>query len=505
MAQIGFTPIQIYFSTTSSNLPLAANLTNGELAINSADGKLFYKDSGGTVQTLASQNLFASQTANYVYASPNGSAGVATFRALVSADIPSLTSIYIPYTGAVSAVDLNAKTLVNVANLGVNTTSVPTIKIRAIGDNNSSSRIAMRGYSSDANSSAIRVTKFRGTVAAPQAPQSGDSLGKFELAGYGTTSADGYPQVSLEGVTTEVWGATARGAKAVIKVTPNTTITQVTAVTIDQDSKATFAGALSVTGHTTFEGVTSTGATGTGKLVYDTSPTLITPVLGVATATSINKMAITAPATSSTLAVADGKTLTANKTLTLDGTDSTTMTFPTTTATIARTDAAQTFTGIQTFANAITPSQTTGITGTTTNNNASAGYVGEYVSSTIASGSSIALTTGTFTNITSISLTAGDWDVSGTVALTSATGIPVFIYANGGVTTTSVSGGGIEGGWSLSYTTAQAIAYYIDFTQTTPILRLSLSATTTVYLTTRGSFTGGTVNTYGMIRARRIR
>jgi hypothetical protein len=284
MAQIGFTPIQIYFSTTSSNLPLAANLTNGELAINSADGKLFYKDSGGTVQTLASQNLFASQTANYVYASPNGSAGVATFRALVSADIPSLTSIYIPYTGAVSAVDLNAKTLVNVANLGVNTTSVPTIKIRAIGDNNSSSRIAMRGYSSDANSSAIRVTKFRGTVAAPQAPQSGDSLGKFELAGYGTTSADGYPQVSLEGVTTEVWGATARGAKAVIKVTPNTTITQVTAVTIDQDSKATFAGALSVTGHTTFEGVTSTGATGTGKLVYDTSPTLVTPALGTPSA-----------------------------------------------------------------------------------------------------------------------------------------------------------------------------------------------------------------------------
>ena len=84
-----------------------------------------------------------------------------------------------------------------------------------------------------------------------------------------------------------------------------------------------------------------------------------TPLAGsftTATATSINKMAITAPATSSTLAVADGKTLTANKTLTLDGTDSTTMTFPTTSATIARTDAAQTFTGTQTFSNAIAPS-----------------------------------------------------------------------------------------------------------------------------------------------------
>ena len=188
---------------------------------------------------------------------------------LTAADVSA-----IPYTGATGAVDLNAKTLVNVANLGVNTTTVPTIRFRAVGDNNSGSRIAMRGYSSDANSSSIRVSKFRGTSGAPQAPISGDSLGKFELAGYGTTASEAYPQVSLEGVTTEVWGATARGAKAVIKVTPNTTITQVTAVTVDQDSKVTLAGALAVTGTTTLatslsglakltSGVVSTATSGT--------------------------------------------------------------------------------------------------------------------------------------------------------------------------------------------------------------------------------------------------
>ena len=44
------------------------------------------------------------------------------------------------------------------------------------------------------------------------------------------------------------------------------------------------AGTLGVTGHTTFEGVTSTGATGTGKLVYDTSPVLVTPNLGTPSA-----------------------------------------------------------------------------------------------------------------------------------------------------------------------------------------------------------------------------
>ena len=84
-----------------------------------------------------------------------------------------------------------------------------------------------------------------------------------------------------------------------------------------------------------------------------TSPTLVTPVLGVATATSINKVAFTAPATNATLTIADGKTLTANNSVTFAGTDATTMTFPSTSASIARTDAAQTFTGTQTFAGAV--------------------------------------------------------------------------------------------------------------------------------------------------------
>ncbi|MCX7062849.1 MAG: hypothetical protein NTZ11_18430 [Gammaproteobacteria bacterium] len=65
--------------------------------------------------------------------------------------------------------------------------------------------------------------------------------------------------------------------------------------------------------------------TGTGSIVLASSPTLSTPVLGVATATSINKLAITAPATSATLAVADGKTFTASNTLTLTGTDGSTL------------------------------------------------------------------------------------------------------------------------------------------------------------------------------------
>ena len=92
-------------------------------------------------------------------------------------------------------------------------------------------------------------------------------------------------------------------------------------------------------------GVTS--STGTTAVVLSTSPTLVTPVLGVATATSVNKVAITAPATSATLTIADGKTLTASNTLTLAGTDATTMTFPATSATVAGLSILETFTASQ--------------------------------------------------------------------------------------------------------------------------------------------------------------
>jgi hypothetical protein len=89
----------------------------------------------------------------------------------------------------------------------------------------------------------------------------------------------------------------------------------------------------------------------TGKIIQNSAVT-IADSTGDITGGAYNKVTITAPASSATLTIADGKTLTASNSLTLAGTDSTTMTFPGTSATIARTDAAQTFTGIQTFSSA---------------------------------------------------------------------------------------------------------------------------------------------------------
>lgn len=60
-------------------------------------------------------------------------------------------------------------------------------------------------------------------------------------------------------------------------------------------------GTLAASGHVTFEGVTSAGATGTSNLVFSNSPTFVTPVLGAAAATTIN--GVTIPSTTDTVAL----------------------------------------------------------------------------------------------------------------------------------------------------------------------------------------------------------
>ena len=68
MAQSGYTPILIYASGTASAVPSAANLTssaNGaELALNYADGKLYYKNSSGVVTLLADKISVSVASAN---------------------------------------------------------------------------------------------------------------------------------------------------------------------------------------------------------------------------------------------------------------------------------------------------------------------------------------------------------------------------------------------------------------------------------------------------------
>ena len=69
MAATGFTPIQLYRTSTASAVPLAANLAAGELAINTADLALFAENASGTVTRIMNN------PAGLVYPTADGTSG----------------------------------------------------------------------------------------------------------------------------------------------------------------------------------------------------------------------------------------------------------------------------------------------------------------------------------------------------------------------------------------------------------------------------------------------
>ena len=121
MAQSGYTPIQLYYSATTTNVPSSGNLAAGELAINTADGKLFYKDSGGSVQVLATKGgVGSSATTQVLYNSSNlvvGSTNM-TFNGTV------LTS---SFAGPVAATTLSASSTVSGTGFSTYLASPPAI------------------------------------------------------------------------------------------------------------------------------------------------------------------------------------------------------------------------------------------------------------------------------------------------------------------------------------------------------------------------------------------
>lgn len=118
MAQVGYTPIQIYYSTTATNAPLAGNLAYGELALNAADGKLYYKESpSGTVKVLAS-NSSVTNVSSFSAGTTGLTPSTATTGAITlggtlnvasgGTGLTSLTAGYIPYGNGTSAFSSNA-------------------------------------------------------------------------------------------------------------------------------------------------------------------------------------------------------------------------------------------------------------------------------------------------------------------------------------------------------------------------------------------------------------
>lgn len=163
-------------------------------------------------------------------------------------------------------------------------------------------------------------------------------------------------------------------------------------------------------------------------------------------------------------------------------------------------------TGTGTFSSGLTSSSltftsTTGIVGTTTNNSAAAGSVGEYVSSTVLFGSAVSLSSDTPADVTSISLTAGDWDVWGSVAY-SAGGILTSVYA--WINTASASLPTIPNNGAFQILSANFPSGALQVLSA-GMMRISIASTTTIYLTARATISTSTASAYGFIGARRVR
>lgn len=146
---------------------------------------------------------------------------------------------------------------------------------------------------------------------------------------------------------------------------------------------------------------------------------------------------------------------------------------------------------------AITPSTTLGIVGTTLGDNANAGSVGEYLSTTSATSP---LTTATPESVGVINLTAGDWDVSATtIFLTSSVTALNVLVVSLSPTVNVINGTlGSTTFLELPFTAAQQ-------TISSPTFRINISTPTQWFATVQANYSGGTLTATTLMVARRAR
>lgn len=144
------------------------------------------------------------------------------------------------------------------------------------------------------------------------------------------------------------------------------------------------------------------------------------------------------------------------------------------------------------------------VTGTTTNDNASSGKLGEYAETVIST--PVSLTTSTQANVGSLSLTAGDWEVSGVIDYYGDSST-IVTTAISGISTTSATLPSDPTTARVDSVFPGSFAPFATNLVSIPIgpTRISIASTTTVYLIADLFFTTSTAQATGHIRARRVR
>ena len=213
----------------------------------------------------------------------------------------------------------------------------------------------------------------------------------------------------------------------------------------------------------------------TGKLVQNSAVT-VADTTGDITGGKYNGLTVTT--TTGTLTITNGKTLAASNTLTLAGTDSTTMTFPSTSASIARTDAGQTFTGTQTFSSPIAVgSGGTGLSATPTNGQIDIGNGTGFTRTTLTAGSGISITNGA--GSISIAATGGGGTPGGSTTQVQYNNAGAF----GGITNATTDG------TTLSMTSPKIITAIND-TNANELIKLTSTASAVNEITVANAATG---------------